>query len=160
MAKKKAFSVEHNRIEEQVWILAEPLAAACGCELIEVEYLCEAGNWYLRLYIDREPPVDHDCCQAVSERIDAALDQADLIAQSYYLEVSSPGINRPLKRESDFRRCSGREVSLYLYAPWQGAKEYRGLLLELTEESITIIQAGNDIAVPRELVAKARLAEL
>ena len=158
MAKKKTFSMERNRIEEQVWLLSEPLTAACGCELIDVEYLKEAGNWYLRLYIDREPPVDHDCCQAVSERLSAQLDKTDSIAESYFLEVSSPGINRPLKRESDFIRYNGRKIHLSLYAPWQGSKEYHGLLLGLTEEAILIEQAEANIAVPRELVAKARLA--
>ena len=158
MAKKKTFNVDLNRIEEQVWALVEPLVASCGCELIEVEYLKEAGNWYLRLYIDREPPVDHNCCQAVSGHVGAALDRADLIEPSYFLEVSSPGLNRPLKRESDFTRYKGREISLSLYAPWQGAKEYRGLLLDLTEEAILLEQAEADIAVPRELVAQARLA--
>jgi ribosome maturation factor RimP len=160
MAKKKSFSMDYNRTEQQVWSLAEPLAVACGCELIEVEYLKEAGAWYLRLYIDREPPVDHDCCQAVSAKAGAALDSCGLIEQSYFLEVSSPGLERPLKREQDFLRYNGRPIALSLYAPWQGAKEYHGLLRGLTAEAILIEQEDTDISVPRELVARARLAEL
>lgn len=160
MAKKKTFSVDYNRIEQQVWALTEPLAVACGCELLDVEYVKEAGNWYLRLYIDRIPPIDHDCCEAVSKQVGAALDRCDLIEQSYFLEVSSPGLNRPLKRESDFQRYNGREIAISLYAPWQGAKEYCGILRGLTEDTINIEQTNSIIGVPRELVAKARLAEL
>ena len=160
MANKKAFSVDYNRIEQQVWELSEPLAVACGCELIDVEYLKEAGNWYLRLYIDREPLVDHDCCEHVSKQVSAALDRFDPIEQSYYLEVSSPGLNRALKRENDFIRYNGREIAVSLYTPWQGAKEYCGILCGLSEDAIIIKQAGNTIDVPRELVAKARLAVL
>ena len=159
MAKKKTFHVDYNSIEQQVWQIAEPLADVCGCELLDVEYVKEAGNWYLRLYIDRESPVDHDCCQAVSERVGVALDSADLIAQSYFLEVSSPGLNRPLKRESDFQRYKGQKIAVTLYAPWLGAKEYCGILLGLTEEAILIAQEEIDISVPRELVAKARLTK-
>jgi len=160
MAKKKTFSVDYNRIEQQVWEMAGPLAVACGCELIDVEYLKEAGNWYLRLYIDRLPPVDHDCCEQVSKRVSAALDRCDPIGQSYFLEVSSPGLERALKRESDFERYKGREIIVSFYAPWQEAKEYRGLLRGLTPEAIVIGQDGKEISLPRELVAKARLAVL
>ena len=157
MAKKKTFSVDNNSIEQQVWAMAEPLVLECGCELLEVEYVKEAGHWYLRLYIDREPPVDHDCCQTVSEQVSAAIDRADPIGQSYFLEVSSPGLNRPLKRENDFLRYNGREISLTLYAPWQGAKEYRGILRGLTDEVILIERFDGNIGVPRELVAKVQL---
>jgi len=159
MAMKKAFSMDFNRIEQKLWELAEPLALACGCELLDVEYIKEAGNWYLRLYIDREPPVDHDCCEKVSKQVGAALDHFDLIEQSYFLEVSSPGLYRPLKRESDFTRYNGRQISVSLYAPWQGAKEYIGLLGGLTEDAIVIEQADKVINVPREMVARVRLAE-
>ena len=160
MTKGKAFSIDHNHIEQQVWNLALPLADACGCELLDVEYTKEAGNWYLRLYIDREPPVDHDCCEEVSKQVSAALDHCDPIKQSYFLEVSSPGLNRPLKRESDFQRYNGRKINISLYASWQGAKEYHGVLHGLTEDAIIIKQSDNDFGVPRELVAKVRLAEL
>ena len=160
MAKKKTFYVEYNNVEQQVGELAAPLAASCGCELIDVEYLREAGNWYLRLYIDREPPVDHDCCEKISRQVSAALDRADIIAQSYYLEVSSPGLNRPLKRLSDFQRYTGREITVNLYAPWQGTKEYHGVLQGFTEDAIIITQLDKDIAVPLEQIAKAYLTEL
>lgn len=158
MAKKKQFTVDYNRIEKQIWALAEPLAAGLGLELVDVEYLKEAGNWYLRIYIDREPPVDHDCCQALSELISAALDHGDPIEQSYFLEVSSPGLNRPLKRESDFARFAGREVCLTLYAPWEGQKQYKGILRGLSGEAVMIERDGATLLVPRDQVARARLA--
>lgn len=140
--------------------MAEPLALAGGCVLLDVEFVKEVGNWYLRLYIDREPPVDLNCCQSLSEQISAALDRADPLGQSYFLEVSSPGLNRPLKRESDFEHYNGRKILITLYAPWQGIKEYCGILRGLTEEVILVEQLDKITGIPRELVAKARLAEL
>ena len=100
MVKKKGFLIDYSGIEKEIWAMAEPLAEAEGAELIDVEYVKEAGTWYLRIYIDREPPVDHDLCSVVSERVSAALDKADPIKQAYYLEISSPGLERPLKLEA------------------------------------------------------------
>lgn len=157
MAKKKKITVDYNRIEKEIWQLAEPLAAEAGAELIDVEYLKEAGNWFLRLYIDREPPVDHDLCEAVSMLVSAALDHADPIEQSYFLEVSSPGLERPLRRESDFRRFSGREIAVKLYVPLEGKKEYRGILRGLDEADIVIETSDGELRFSQEQVAKAHL---
>ena len=158
MAKKKTFSADYNQVEQQVWPLAEPIALSCGCELIDVEYVKEAGHMYLRLFIDREPPIDHDCCESVSIKMGDVLDNSGILNQNYFLEVSSPGVNRAFKREGDFLRYKGREIVISLYAPWQGHKDYRGILLELTEEAIVIEQPEIDVSIPRELVAKASLA--
>ncbi|MCL1975437.1 MAG: ribosome maturation factor RimP [Firmicutes bacterium] len=160
MTKIKTFCLEFNHIEELVWKLAEPLVFALGCELIDVEYIKEAGYRYLRIFIDREQAVDHDCCQEVSECLSGVLDQADFIDQSYFLEVSSPGLNRQLKREKDFLRYKGREIAVYLYAPWQGQKELYGVLYGLTENAICIEREERSISVPQELVAKVQLVEL
>lgn len=157
MGKKKKVTVDYNKIEAEIWRLAEPLALQAGAELIDVEYLKEAGNWFLRLYIDREPPVDHDLCEAVSQLMSAALDTADLIEQSYFLEVSSPGLERPLKRESDFARFSGRKVGVKLYAPINGQKEFQGILQGLKEGQLIIEQDGKQFCFAEDQVAKAFL---
>jgi len=158
MAKKKRFTVDYNRIEQQVWAMAEPLAADLGLELIDVQYVQEAGHYYLRLFIDREPPVDHNCCQSLSELIGEALDRHDPIGPSYFLEVSSPGLARPLKREADFIRFAGRQVDISLYAPWEGKKEFRGVLRGLTENHVVIEENGLEKFIPCDAVARACLA--
>lgn len=160
MAKKQGIVVDNNRIEREIWALAAPLAASFGAELIDVEFVREAGSWYLRLFIDREPPVDHDLCEQVSNAVSDALDRADPIEQSYFLEVSSPGVERPLKRESDFVRFAGREISVRLYAPRAGQKEFSGVLRGLTDGAIVLTQKGEEIRFPLPTVAKAHLRDV
>lgn len=157
MAKKKHVAVDYNRIEKHVWALAEPLVASCGAELIDVEYLREAGSWYLRLYIDREPPVNHDLCEQVSNLVSPALDQDDPVDESYFLEISSPGLERPLRRETDFRRFCGRAVVVRLYAPKDGSKEYEGILLGLREDGVAIARDGTELVFTPDEVARCQL---
>lgn len=157
MAKKQGPIVDNNRIEQQVWALVQPMAEDCGAELIDVEYVREAGYWYLRLYIDREPPVDLDLCERLSNTVSAALDSRDPIADSYFLEVSSPGLERPLKREADFSRYAGREICLKLYAPQEGKKEFSGLLRGLEAGEIVLERDGGELRFPLPQVAKAHL---
>ena len=157
MAKKKKITVDYNNIEKQIFAMVEPLAAQVGAELIDVEYIKEAGNWFLRLFIDREPPVDHDLCQAVSELASEALDKNDPIVESYFLEVSSPGLERPLRRESDFKRFTGSSVAVKLYAPLDGRKEFAGTLVGLADEQVIIEQDGTEQSFAQELVAKVHL---
>jgi len=157
MVKKKGFIIDYNKIEKDIWALAEPLCYECGGELIDVEYLLENGNWYLRIFIDREPAVDHALCEQVSEKISQVLDIADPIKQSYYLEVSSPGLERPLKRERDFKRYAGQEIMVRLYAPRNGVKEFRGVLRGLEENRLFLQTDGDEITFLLEEVAKANL---
>jgi len=158
MAKKKSFTVDYNRIEQVIWQLAEPVMVEVGCELVDVQYIKEGCNWYLRLFIDREPPIDHECCQAVSERISDILDTVDPIVQTYYLEVSSPGIERPLRKAEDFARFAGEQVIVNLYAPLNGIKQYKGLLIGLEEGQIIIEADGKRLAFAAEIVANSHLA--
>jgi len=155
--KKKSVIADYRQIEREVWNLAKPLVASAGAELIDVEYVQEAGQWYLRLYIDRAPVVDHELCEQVSRLVDPALDKADLIQQSYYLEISSPGLERPLKREADFRRYAGAPVSVRLYAPLNGVKEYGGALIGLDGAELVIMGIGGEQRFPLESVAKVHL---
>ena len=158
MAKKKAAAFDGRAIESRVWELAEPLAESAGGELIDVEFVREAGEWYLRLYLDREEkPVDHDLCEAVSDLVSAALDETDPIPQSYYLEVSSPGLERPLKRSADFQRYAGSDVVVKLYAARDGKKEFCGRLLSRDEDGVRIETDGAELLFPLDQIAKVHL---
>ncbi len=158
MAKKKSAAPDSRAIEAKVWQLAEPLAERAGAELIDVEFVKEAGEWYLRLFIDRaEAAVDHDLCEAVSDLVSAALDEADPIPQSYYLEVSSPGLERPLKRPQDFLRYAGSDVVVKLYAAREGHKEYTGRLIGRDGDGVRIAVAEEELLFPLESVARVHL---
>ena len=158
MAKKTTAAVDNRRIEEQVWALAEPLAQSAGAELIDVEFVREAGEWYLRLFIDRsETPVDHDLCEAVSNLVSAALDEADPIEQAYYLEISSPGLERPLKRPQDFLRYAGSQVVLKLYAARDGQKEFSGRWLSRDDRAVYVEIDGEKKEFPLAQIAKIHL---
>ena len=108
--------------------LAQPIAERAGCTLWDVEYVKEAGEWFLRVYIDREGGVDLDCCEAVSRALSDALDEADPIQDSYTFEVSSAGLDRVLKKPEHFAQCMGRKVDVKLYRPVDGGRERTGAL--------------------------------
>ena len=110
------------KITDQVWEFAEPLVQACGCSLWDVEYVREGGEWFLRLYLDKEGGVDIDDCEAVSRPLSDALDEADPIEGSYTLEVSSAGIDRVLRHPEHFDAFLGSEVEVRLYRPVEGRR--------------------------------------
>lgn len=126
-----------RKVEDIVEELAKPIVEGLSFELVDVEYLKEGANWYLRIYIDKPGGVTIDDCQAVSEQMSSILDREDPIKQSYMLEVSSPG-ERPLKRERDFERFRGEFVEVRLYQPLNGRKIYEGELLGLNGDIIEI----------------------
>ena len=115
------------KVTDLVAQLAQPLAEAAGCSLWDVEYVKEAGTWYLRIYIDKETGVSIDDCEAVSRPLSDALDEADPIEGSYTLEVSSAGADRVLKKPEHFQRFCGEEVEVRLYRPKDGKKDFVGL---------------------------------
>lgn len=129
------------KITEQVWQFAEPLVQANGCSLWDVEYVREGGEWFLRLYIDKEGGVDIDDCEAVSRAVDPVLDEKDPIPESYRFEVCSAGLERVLKRPSDFARYMGEKVLVKLYRPKDGSKEFPGVLAGYEDGTVTL-QAG------------------
>lgn len=129
------------KITQQVWQFAEPLVQANGCSLWDVEYVREGGEWYLRLYIDKEGGVDIDDCEAVSRAVDPVLDEKDPIPDSYRFEVCSAGLERVLKRPSDFARYMGASVLVKLYRPKEGSKEFAGVLAGYADGTVTL-QAG------------------
>lgn len=136
-----------------------PLLEQQRFELVDVEYVKEAGNWYLRAYIDKEGGITVDDCENVSRALSDWLDQEDFIEDSYTLEVSSPGLGRPLKKEKDFERSLGEEVEVRLYKPREGQKEYTGILKAYDKETVTVeTEDSREEVFTRSEIALIRLA--
>jgi ribosome maturation factor RimP len=126
------------KIEDTVTELTLPIVERHSFELVDVEFVKEGASWYLRVYIDKPGGITLDDCQLVSEELSDSLDAADPIKQSYYLEVSSPGLERPLKKEKDFEKYRGELVEVKLFQPVEGKKSYEGELLGLIDDRIMI----------------------
>ena len=118
--------------------LITPIVKKYNFELVDVEYVKEAGNWYLRFYIDKEGGITVDDCEAVSRIFSDKLDELDFIEDAYIMEVSSPGLGRPLKKEKDYVRSMGKEVEIRTYRPINKEKEFYGILSAYDESSVTI----------------------
>ena len=151
---KKSESYEH-RCE----LLLEPIIVANHLELVDVEYVKEAGNYYLRAYIDKEGGVTIDDCEVVSRALSELLDKEDFIEESYILEVSSPGLDRPLKKEKDFVRSIGKDVELRLFKAVDSCKEFTGTLQAFDQDTVTILLEDEQEKVfERKNIALIRLA--
>ena len=124
-----------------------PLMEEYRFELVDVEYVKEAGNWYLRAYIDKEGGFTVDDCETVSRRLSDWLDKEDFIEDSYILEVSSPGLGRPLKKEKDFVRNKGKEVDIKLYKAIDRQKDFTGILTDFDKDTVTITMGDGDTVV-------------
>ena len=146
-----------KKITELVAELAAPAVEAQGCELWDVEYVKEAGTWYLRLYLDKESGVDILDCEAVSRAVEPLLDEADPIEGSYTFEVSSAGCERPLKRPSDFERFIGSPVTVRLYQNREGRKEFAGVLRGYDAGAVIIEVGGGELRFEKNEVALCRL---
>ncbi len=120
------------------------LLGSCGFELVDVEYVREGGSWYLRAYIDKDGGITVDDCERVSREFSDWLDREDFIDDSYIMEVSSPGLGRPLKKDKDFARNIGEEVEFKLYRAKDGRKEYRGILRAFDADTVTIESEDGD----------------
>ena len=145
------------KVTELVAQLAAPAVAAAGCEIWDVEYVREAGEWYLRLYLDKEGGVDIQDCEAVSRVVSDLLDEADPIEGSYTFEVSSAGAERVLKRPGDFEKFLGSPVLVKLYKAREGRKEFPGHLKGYDNGDITIAAGGKELTFPKAEVALCRL---
>jgi len=144
-----------KRVEE--WLL--PLLKEHQFELVDVEYVREVGVWYLRAYIDKEGGITVDDCEIISRKLGDWLDEEDFISDSYILEVSSPGLGRPLKKERDFVRSVGKDVEVRLYKPLNKQKEYTGTLKSFDADTVTItLEDGNDLSLAKSDIALIRLA--
>ena len=145
--------------ESRTQELLSPIIEEYGFELVDVEYVKEGGNWFLRAYIDKPGGITIDDCEVVSRRLSDLLDEHDYIEDSYTLEVSSPGLGRPLKKDKDFARSIGQEVEIKLYTPIDRQKEFAGILTAYSADAVTITQEeGGEISFPRDSIALVRLA--
>jgi len=145
-------------IQQVITELATPIVDGLNFELVDVEFIKEGTNWYLRVYIDKPGGISIDDCQAVSEKISEILDVKDPIEQGYYLEVSSPGLERPLKTERDFIKYKGELVEVKVFQPINGKKIFEGELIGMVEDMIVINQGGNNIEFEKDKVAIVKRA--
>lgn len=128
-----------EQYEQQTENLLEPIVTGFGFELVDVEYVKEAGTWYLRAYIDKPGGITVDDCEAVSRKFSDILDEKDYIEDTYIFEVSSPGLGRPLKKDKDFQRSLGEEVEVRTYRAIEKQKEFTGVLQAFDKDSVTIV---------------------
>ena len=145
------------KITELVARMALPVTEEFGCELWDVEYVREAGTWFLRVYIDKDGGVDILDCENVSRKLSDLLDEADPIEGSYTLEVSSAGAERPLKRAGDFEKFMGSPVAVKLYKAQNGRKEFAGVLAGYDNGDVTITVGENTMTFAKNDVALCRL---
>ena len=144
--------------EQKTEALLLPIDEEKGYELVDVEYVKEGSNWYLRAYVDKEGGITINDLEAVSRKLSDLLDEEDFISDAYILEVSSPGLGRPLKKDKDFDRSIGEEIEIHLYRSIDGNKQYVGLLKYYNKETITIeTEDGDEINVDRTNVSLVRL---
>lgn len=150
----------HKEIEAEAERLLEPVLEKDGIELVDVEYVRER-NWILRIYIDKEGGVDLNDCQTVSEKAGALLDEKDLIPDNYMLEVSSPGLDRVLKKDKDFIRYTGEDVDVKLFAPLEGTKTkaLTARLDGLAEDGGLLLtpEGGKQMTLARDKISQVRL---
>ncbi|HPX68735.1 MAG TPA: ribosome maturation factor RimP [Bacillota bacterium] len=145
-----------RKVEDIVYELAKPIIDRNNFELVEIEYKKEGPYWYLRVYIDKEGGITIDDCQSVSEELSDLLDIADPIEQSYIFEVSSPGLDRPLKTDRDYRKNIGKPIEIKLFYPLEGKKIIEGILKGHTESSVEIEVEGKALNVEKASIALIR----
>ena len=146
-----------SKITDMVSQLAKEHVEAEGCSLWDVEYIKEAGSWYLRIFIDKENGVSIEDCERISHRLDKVLDEADPVPDSYIFEVASAGADRELKRPSDFERFIGHEVEVRTYRQIDGQKLFIGVLKEYSDGNISITSGNQDFFFTKQDAAQVRL---
>ena len=146
-----------SKITDKVTELARPVVEEEGCSLWDVEYVREAGSWFLRIFIDKDGGVGIDDCERISRRLDPILDEADPIPDSYVFEVGSAGAERELKRPGDFEQFMGSEVEVRLYQPVNGCKVYVGALSGYDNGRVTVTAGKNEISFDKSQIALVKL---
>ncbi len=151
-----------KKVTDIITKLVLPIVEELQLELVDVLYVKEGSNWFLRIFIDSEEGIDIEQCGMVSEKLSEQLDEMDPIEHNYFLEVSSPGAERPLRKPADFTRYIGRNVFVKTYEPWNGEKEFEGELTAFDGELVTVTVMDKtrekQVAIPYAKVANARLA--
>ena len=151
MGKKETYEQK----SEQLLI---PIVDTHGFELVDVEYVKEGSNFYLRAYIDKPGGITVDDCETVSRAFSDKLDETDFIEEAYIMEVSSPGLGRPLKKEKDYKRSMGKELEIRTYRARNREKEFYGILTAYDENSVTIACEGEETTFQKSDIALIRLA--
>jgi len=147
----------NNKTAAVVEELIAPGLSDMGIELVDIKYSKEGARWFLRIFIDQPGGIGLEDCRRVSEYVGPLLDEHDPIPHAYTLEVSSPGIERPLKKPADFERFTGRQISLNTFVAVEGKRKFKGLLKSAGNHSVTVEVNGESIVIPMEQVASARL---
>ena len=151
-------SERERLVVERVTAVARPLAEAEGLELVSVEYLREAAGWVIRVHLDKPGGIGLDDCQRVSQQLGDLLDVEDPTDHAYTLEVSSPGLERPLVSEADFARFAGRLVRLQTEAPVEGQRRFRGRLLGIAGGIVQLeVEGPRRVDIPHAAIQRARL---
>ncbi len=150
-----------KEVIKEIIAICEPIAESLNYELVDVEYIKEYGSYYLRVYIDKVGGINLDDCQNMSEILSEKLDAKDPISTAYFLEVSSPGLDRPLKTDKDLNRNIGKDVEISLFSIYNNKKNYEGRLDSYNDQNIILSnenEQDNKIEIPRELISVVKLA--
>lgn len=144
-------------IRKKIADLAEPILGELGFELVDVEYLSKHGRWVLRVYIDKNGGVTIDDCAMVSGELGDLIDIKDIIEHEYVLEVSSPGLNRPLRKDSDFARAVGKKIKVKMSVPQKGRRNFTGYLKDFHNRSLSLEVEGRLIILQGAEIEKANV---
>lgn len=147
---------KHESYEQKAETMITPILQENGLNLVDVEYVKEAGQWYLRFYIDKDGGVNINDCETVSRAMSDLLDKDDFIEDAYILEVSSPGLGRPIKKEKDFIRNTGREIEFKLFKAEDGNKEFTGILKAFDKDTVTVLLNEEEKVFERKNIALIR----
>lgn len=147
-----------NNTEKTVMQFIAPRLADTVYEIYDVEYVKEGSEWYLRIFIDKEGGVDLDDCEKVTDLINAPLDELDPITEPYFLEVSSPGVERHLKTNAHFKKAVGEKVRIKTFAKVADKKEWIGILQDVRDDAITLNVDGKTLDFPLDMIAKANIS--
>lgn len=148
-----------SKVTQIVEEMITPILDELGLELVDIEYKKEGSNWFLRIFIDNETGnIDIDDCGAVSERLSQRLDEVDPIPTAYFLEVSSPGAERPLRKEADYRKAVGKNVYIVTKEPVEGHTEFQGELIAFVDGTLTVKEAKKTFEITLEQIDEARMA--
>ena len=150
---------KHQDYVQKTEAIVEPILQKYQFELVDVEFVKEAGSWHLRVYIDKEGGIAVDDCEVISRKLSDWLDKEDFIDDSYILEVSSPGLGRPLKKEKDYQRSIGKLIDIKLYRAEDKQKEFTGVLKAYDEKTVTLaFEKDEEKTFERANLAMIRLA--
>jgi ribosome maturation factor RimP len=149
--------LKFENLRQEVRQVVEPILESQGFELVDLEYQRESQGWVLRIYLDREGGVSLDDCAEISHEVGAVLEVKDLIPRAYILEVSSPGLTRPLKKPEDFNRFRNQMVKIKLYEPLEGRRNFKGTLLGVEGDRVRVEVEQQVYELPLQGIAKANL---